>query len=58
MLVSRLTHYANVVCQEHDGFCGMLHLDGASFPVATVTNPETGAQRVILPGPIEASNQS
>ena len=30
ILVSRLTHYANVVCKEHDGFCDMLHLDGAS----------------------------
>ena len=50
------TYTLRVVCQEHDGFCDMLHLDGASLPVATVTNPETGAQRVIPAGRIRVSH--
>ena len=41
--------------QEHDGFCDSLHLDGVVFPVAPVFNLATGAQRVIMPAKITAT---
>ena len=41
--------------KAHDGFCDGLHLDGVVFPVAPVFNPATGAQRVITPGRITAT---
>ena len=43
------------VIQEHDGFCDSLHLDGVVLPAAPVFNPATGAQRVIMPGRITAT---
>ena len=46
------------VIQEHDGFCDALHLDGVVFPVAPVFNPATGAQWVIMPGKITATQKN
>ena len=41
-----------VLSQARDAFCDALHLDGATLAVAKVVNPYTGANRVIIPGPI------
>ena len=41
--------------KAHDGFCDALHLDGVVFPAASVFNPATGVQRVIIPGKITAT---
>ena len=55
MYIRRCVCCATHFTQAHDGFCDALHLDGVVFPVAPVFNPATGAQRVIMPGKITAT---
>ena len=57
MYIRRCVCCATHFTQAHDGFCDGLHLGGVVFPVAPVFNPATGAQRVIMPGRITATQQ-
>ena len=51
MVILLVEEHVVVLSQAHDAFCDALH-GGEQLPVAKMVNAATGANRVIMPGPI------